>query len=316
MNEVQSQSIGYNFNTGGLTNQKLALLGLFSKAFIDKVPIALPRMLIKDHVNKKSIPIDLGEIYNIEALLSFAQTYHLIIDDCDPADFETGGWNYFGVGASRFSHLAIHQDVDHEISKFVFDFFKSLIPRVRSLDLLQNLKQKIFVENKICVTAQFRVESDWQFHSRVTLQPTIKKPEDFCISFDRIVSKILKTLPDTKKILVFSDEAALLTPKSEMVEHCKSKMGVELVWKSDFLSLNDLSSLNNLELSIIDFELAIAGVNYVGISRSTFSNMVTFEKYARTRQLVTSDYIYNTDHDGLGLRTDNGGRIAPHQVVM
>jgi hypothetical protein len=62
---------------------------------------------------------------------------------------------------------------------------------------------------------------------------------------------------------------------------------------------------------LLDFELATSGKNYVGISRSTFSNMVTFEKYARTQKLVTTDYIYNNNLSELSLRTDNGGGVNP-----
>jgi hypothetical protein len=309
--KTEDGRLGYSLNNGGLTNQKLALLGLFVKAFLTKKPLLLPMMLIKDHVNKQSRPIAFEDVFEVPAIRRFASENGFEIIDGHPPDSVEESWPYFGAGAGRMAHLALHQNVEDDISKFIFGFFENLVPRIRSSDVLKKVAQQAFEVHDIQVTAQFRIESDWKFHSAVTLKPTIKSLEDFYIPYDQIVAKIIKTLPETKKILVFCDEAALLTPKSEMYESCRAAFDVELFWKSDFLSAEDIASLNNLELSLLDFELATAGKNYVGISRSTFSNMVTFEKFARTRQSVTTDYIYNNNLSELSLRADNGGGVNP-----
>jgi len=313
--KAEPDRIGYLVNLGGLTNQKLALLGLFVKALQTKKTLVLPMMCVKDHVQKKNQKVPFRDVFEVEPLFQFAAEYGLVLVDDDPPEPESASWPYFASGAGSMAHLAIHRKVEEKISRFVFGFFDSLIPHIRKSSQLEKVFREVFEERNIEVAAQFRIESDWKLHSAVTLKPTVKNPEDFYLPFDGIVAKIVKTLPQTKKIFVFSDEAAMPNTKEEMNAISLEKFGVELFWKSDFLTADDLTPLNNLERSLLDFEIAKASKIYVGITRSTFSNMVTFEKFARSRDLVTTDYIYNNHLDELGLRTDNGGAVSPYAAV-
>ena len=77
----------------------------------------------------------------------------------------------------------------------------------------------------------------------------------------------------------------------------------------------ELAALSTLETSILDFEVALQAPIFVGLSRSTFSNMVSFEALCRTRKPAPHHYIYNFPGDQLGRRCDNGGRLVPHEVT-
>jgi hypothetical protein len=174
---------------------------------------------------------------------------------------------------------------------------------------MKNLIADIFTRNQTEVVAQFRIESDWLRHCDHTLRHELTEPEDYRLTFDRTVAKIVRSLPGVTKIWVLCDEAAVSMPKSHMADICRTRFGVELLWKSDFLTRFELSKLNNPELSLIDFELALCSKHYVGITRSTFSNAVTSTKYILTGKPVTGDYIYNNYALRLARRNDNGGSL-------
>lgn len=306
-----TEEIGYSYNNGGLTNQKWALLGLLKHAWQANEPVSLPMMLIKDHVTKKDRTVPFAEVFDLPSMLEFGRKYGVAISTADCSHLPMGGWNFFGAGAGCQNHLAINQDMHNVLSEFIVDFHDSLVPLVSSSYIMTKLKQDIFEFHGIDTVAQLRIESDWKFHSAVTLEPTLKEPEDYLLPYDRIVAKIVKTLPNTKRMLVVTDEAAMETTKGEIADVCRSKFGIQLFWKSDFLTPFETNRLNNLELSLIDFELATRGTYFIGLTRSTFSNTVTFQKYIRTSRLVTTDYIYNNNSLRLSRRTDNGGYDNP-----
>jgi hypothetical protein len=106
------------------------------------------------------------------------------------------------------------------------------------------------------------------------------------------------------------------TPKAEIRQVCQSRFGMRLYWKSDFMAAEQIAALNPLERSIIDFELCLRAHNFVGLTRSTFSNLVTFQKFVQRQKRIITDYIYNTDSAWLNQRTDNGGHHNPRLAVI
>lgn len=70
-----------------------------------------------------------------------------------------------------------------------------------------------------------------------------------------------------------------------------------------------------LDLSLLDFEMAVRAPYFVGLSRSTFSDLAGFERVCRTRRNLENHYIYNVPGDGLGRRMDNGSQVLPKRVL-
>ncbi len=141
-------------------------------------------------------------------------------------------------------------------------------------------------------------------------------PKTTIPSFTDIIRKICDTPSlDASLIYVVCDEAALPVNKSEIRDTARSEFGAELYWKSDFLPSDELDQLSLLSLSCLDFEMAVGAESFVGLSRSTFSNMVSLEKYARTGAPAEHQYIYNLAGPGVALRTDNGAFSVPKLAV-
>jgi len=315
MSEKRSDVIGYGFNPGGLNNQKLALLGLFLAAFEKNVPVVLPAMGVKDLVANTDLPVPLGEVFDMSRLTAFARRYGIALSQEDPAQFQTSGWEYFFHGAGRCGYEALNPNKPDAFSEMARDFLLNLVPVYRLGDIVNFLRKEIFGRLGVSVAAQYRIESDWVTYSAGTLKVTSLEPEDYLIPFNRITAKIANTISGTTQILVICDEAAVMTPKAEMREVCQSELGIKLLWKSDFLSDGRRRNLTPLDLSIIDFDLGLTARHFVGISRSTFSNMVTFQKYLTLRQKNRNDYIYNNNSRSLDRRTDNGGHTDWRRVI-
>ena len=97
--------IGYDWNDGGINNQKLALLGLFVQALSsDSRSVYLPRLYSKDQHDKRSSLHPISEIYDINLIQSFADRWGVSIlsepNNIIYADrISRGGWEYFGIGA-------------------------------------------------------------------------------------------------------------------------------------------------------------------------------------------------------------------------
>lgn len=309
-----SAVLGYGFVDGGLNNQKMALLGLFQAALEQSRAVALPRMCILDHVGQSRNTVPLDTVFDIGKLADFADGQGIPLVEADASVAEQPGWPYHGKGAGCLS--SYFRDRAHDAAyRFPVDFLRALVPLARSSYLLEKLAGDVFGQFGVSVVAQFRIERDWTDYAERELRPRYGGREDYSPHFERIVQKIRNTLPDARGVYVACDEAALPVATSFVRETCRAKFGVELLWKSDLLTAFERALLTPLQLSLLDFEMALRAPKFVGITRSTFSNMVTFEKYCLTGRAVTEHYIYNTDGDGLALRTDSGVYDDPRRAT-
>jgi len=298
-------AIGYAFHDGGLNNQKLALLGLFKAAHESDCAVALPRMSILDQVEMSRRPVPFGAVFDLASITSFADRYGIRISEAGPSIKGPDGWHYFAKGRQYLNGYFSDRARDAAY-RFPPDFFRSLVPLARGSYVLRKLHDDVYERLGVSVAAQFRIEADWQRHSERDLRGPLGGREDYLPHFERIVEKILNTLPDTRHVYVTCDEAALPVSTVAMRQACRARFGIELLWKSTFLTRFELALLTPLELSLIDFEMALRAPRFVGMTRSTFSNLVTFEKYCLIDKPIREHYIYNTNGDTLGRRTDNG----------
>jgi hypothetical protein len=302
--------LGYSYNLGGLNNQKLALFGLFLKAYREGPRrIILPDLLVYDIASFKHVPIPIGRALQVGPLQEFATKYLIEILDI-PACGDKGGGGYFHYGNNYLPCAALLDELSPD--SFTCEFFRSLVPTMRGSELFRQVSDATFERGHVGLVVQLRIESDWVHHTALRLTPTVGRTEHNLPSFRDIMAKLSNTLPrDASGIYVVCDEAALPVDKEEIRRVVKQDFDLSLVWKSDFLSDDQLSNLSPLDLSILDFEMALTAESFVGMTRSTFSNMVSFEKYARTRAPVQNHYVYNGLGPRLALRTDNGAFSFP-----
>ncbi len=104
--------------------------------------------------------------------------------------------------------------------------------------------------------------------------------------------------------------------KQEIRTFSRDRFGIDLLWKSDFLTAEQLGRLNPLDLSLMDFEIAKRCRRFVGLTQSTFSNVLCLEKFAKTGRRVSGQYIYNYPGDKVIERQDNGFTTSGHRAVL
>lgn len=302
---MDNACLGYLYNNGGLNYQKMTLLGLFLRAWRQGTRrVMLPDWYSLDTVSSNSAPVPFADVMRIEPLRDFAARYGIEIIDGPPRG-EPGGWDYAADAHHYVSHAGLLNELTAD--SFACDFFRSLVPTASASRLTARLADLAFRERGIRVAVQLRIEKEWAPHAARWFTPEVGTTEDNVLSHGEIIRKIRDTAIDIgSQIYVVCDEPGLPVPKAQIRDEIRDEFGVELIWKSDLLPAEELAQLSPLQLSMLDFEMCVAAESFVGLSRSSFSNMVALEKYARRRAPVERHYIYNVAGPSLASRHDNG----------
>jgi hypothetical protein len=307
-------ALGYFDQGAGISNQKLALLGLFITAQRHGPKrIVLPDVTNYDVSIKDKPLVPFEQVFDLARLTEFAALHGIDLVRQSPTVFGHS-FMYFTTAAETIAGLAKRQMLSPD--DFVCDYFRHLVPLIAGSDLLRGLGRRVFNDMGIRIVLQLRIEKDWKRYAQSLLMPELQDQEDYAPSFQRIVQKVKASLRDwTPGIYVTCDESDLPVSKEEIRHIARREHGVELLWKSDLLGTAELAPLSPLTRSLLDFEMAVRAPIYVGLTRSTFSNMAAFEKYSRTRQRVTTHYIYDAKATAIWPRIDNGAGRSPYQAI-
>lgn len=313
--------LGYHYNDGGINNQKFALLGLCAAALKNEDSsgrrIYLPKIFSRDQHDKRSSLHDFDVVFWGDVFEDFCKRWGIVVVDMPDVSYadriERGGWTLFGEGAGQIGKY-YHTKGDISAS-LAADFFRSLVPRVKSKPIFQAICNQVFFSRNIDTVAQLRIEEDWFHYCKQHLATVVEEKEDFYLEAHQIVQKIKNTLPDAgSTIFVVCDERYIFAPKWEIASKTYDETGVKIIWKSDLISHEDYDALSPLEASLIDFEVSALAPRFVGNSRSTFANLLCFERFARSFRPAGDCYIYNNAEPTLGRRTDLGTAFVPKDV--
>ena len=302
--------IGYKHCNLGINNQKFALLGLLSVAKNKGIKkITLPKLVSFDPTGVNTSSYDFYDFYDSKKLKKFFYICGIdIIDEyqCENED----AFGCFMAGTS-----AVGSSGSYGLSSIYSDacqFFSHLYPIIINDVEFSFVKKEIFGTLGVKTALQLRIENDWVEYSKKNLTESDEKH----LVVENIFKKISQNHDLIKRpIYVVCDEKNLPISKEDIKTIAKNQYGINIFFKSDFFSACELQKNSNLYLSILDFEIAISSANFIGTSRSTFSNLISFEKFCRYRKNVTSDFIYNSSEKGLSLRRDNGVQCDPSSVV-
>ncbi len=281
-------------------------------AFLDALetgaPLVLPAITQMDQVNWNFEAIPFGVVFDEGKIRDFAGRHGIEILG-EPAEVYAGNYVDYFWRMYREIETGLFDDGNEVRDAFVVDLFNSLQPRVKELPAVEKIKQGAFGAAVETVAVQFRIERDWEAHCRENM-PNITGPEEeLFVPFARIMEKIKFSLPETKRIFAMCDEAALPVAPAALKDACWSHYRIYLVFKSDFLPRAEMARLKPVNLSLLDFEMALAAEVFVGTSRSTFSNLAGIQTYCASGKVPERHYIYNRRGPGLWRRTD-GGRHA------
>jgi hypothetical protein len=290
---------GYLYNHGGLNNQKMALIGLILSGIKDKQTINLPYIYNRDQKTDQEYVVRIEEIFDLDRILHFAAQHDLqVLTQCPSG--ERGGWSYF----RKFQQFI--SDVSNLDSlQTILNAVASMKPHIVSNPALLQMGEFVRGSLGIGTVVQLRIEEDWALHAQELRQQN-GDSEDHALGFMQILAKVRKTFPDLNLIYATSDEKSMPASKNEIRALCRGAFGIGLLWKSDLLPTSLIDQLTSLDLSVIDFEIAKGSPRFVGLTSSTFSNMLCFEKLVATKKPVRGHYIYNCPGDVVVERKDNG----------
>lgn len=312
--DTHHEILSYGHNRGGLNNQKMALLGMFLTARRTGVRrVILPEFFSTDpnRFSGRALPFD--SVFDMSRLRDFAAGYGIEIVPDAPVD-EEGGWDYFNIASRYLSHNMSARNLGPD--DFACDFLRAMEPRIGQSDLARRIRGQVFSDRGVQVVLQLRVEIDWVRYASTSLVPTYSAIEEVELSFASIIRKTREGLPASETgIYITSDEAYLPFGKTVIADVTRKDLGIDLIFKSDLLTSDEQRALTRLEMSLLDFEMAVSAPFYVGQSRSTFSNLVGLERFARRRSPISNHYIYNIKGPALGQRTDNGAYGVPEVVI-
>jgi hypothetical protein len=301
--------LGYWYNHGGLNNQKMALIGLLLSGVSQRQAINLPYIYNKDLQTEQEYLVRLENVFELNRIRDFTRQHGVTVQSVCPSG-QRGGWDYF----SAF-HRFVASPEERATLQTTLSAIRHLKPRIASHPAFLGLRNFVFGSIGVDTVVQLRIESDWRDHFETALRPLLGESEHNGIGFLEILTKVKNTFPDIKIIYATSDENAMLSSKEEIRTLCRSRLGIEVLWKSDLLDPSLTGTLTPLDLSLIDFEMAKYSRRFVGLTSSTFSNMLGIEKLANTRQPVTGHYIYNHPGQVVVERKDNGFTSSVHGAI-
>jgi hypothetical protein len=292
-------ALGFLYNHGGLNNQKMAIAGLLVSAIERRLSVNLPYIYVKDQRTDEEYLAKFQDVFDLEAISDFGRRHGIAINHLGPSGVR-GGWDCF-----RLFSGVLGNGSDRAVVEAALDAMTGLKPRIASNPILKRLKDFVFGSLKVQMAIQLRIETDWQAHAQ-NLRAALGDSEDYGIGFVEILSKVRNRFPDLRLAYVTSDEKSMPASKDEIRAFSRSRFGIDLLWKSDFLIEAELEQLNPLDLSMIDYEIARYSPQFVGQTASTFANILCLEKFAGTRRDVTGHFIYNCLGDVVRERKDNG----------
>ena len=300
--------LGYWYNHGGINNQKQALIGLLLSATKDRQTVNLPYIYNKDLQTEDEYLVRLENVFDLSLIQAFVRRQGLALQSACPSG-QRGGWHYFNA-FQRFL-----TDAERPTLSTTLAAVRHLKPRIASHPAFIELRNFVFGSIGIDTVVQLRIESDWKEHYERGLAPMIGNAEHNGLGFLEILSKVRNTFPDISIVYATSDENAMLSSRQDIRDACRSRLGIDVLWKSDLLDPALVRGLTPLDLALIDFEIARHARRFVGMSRSTFSNMLAVEAFAHTRKPVTGHFIYNHPGDRVMERKDNGFMSATSRAL-
>ncbi|MCQ9157063.1 O-fucosyltransferase family protein [Acidomonas methanolica] len=301
-------SIGYDGVDLGITNQKIAILGLAHKGLRENKKINIPPLVVYDLSSESRKRVNFFEIFEEKPFRDILDSFSIRTGHPHEAIHAVDGWQLFLEGADRFGE--VYRIGDVALDDLTCRLTGAFIPTKRVLDVSSAIKTSLS-DLGIQHVIQMRIEKDWEGYSANVLT-TYADENNLPTATEILRRSKVKFGENFSSAFILCDEGAMPMPKDEIRKIALDNHGIKLFWKSDFIEINDY---NPLILSLVDFDIGMASPHFVGTSRSTFSCFVTFEKFCKIRKNIKNHYIYNGPFDDLKERFDNGTTVESRAAV-
>jgi hypothetical protein len=278
----------YSFNLkGGLCNKLFFFFSACDIAIKKQVKILEPefgwnkKILFSDiydidFFNDKMKDFNNGE--NIMIPINESDNYEIIQNDIDL-------WEYN-------QEIVTKQRLTNQINRncMMITVLNSLKLNSYNIDICKSFKE---IENKIAI--HFRIESDWVKYSKKKNMEK-KNNELYLINYNNLIDIYVNK---------FKENVFFTTGQNQLIIQ---NLFSEKEIKSEFFFDENLEYEIN---SAINFEICSNAKIFIGLSRSTFSNLISLKRHLNG---VDSSYIYNLNNELL-LRVDKGLHCDPEETI-
>lgn len=294
--------ISFDAFSAGMTNQKLAVLGLLIEAKSMAVPIVLPALSEFNGTQSPQISRDFSTVFDLPYFIEALKTVGIEVTNDNKYCTFLDPSRCFSLGSARFSQ-------EQSLGEMVDDsLFCRLLSSFRPVDAIRTKVRNVteFLQiRSTSVGCQLRIERDWTRYIEKTLKPRLGFTEDYDLSYIGIIRKLHRFYGNSiESIYITCNEQDIDTKKSEINSNALEKFGYKLLWKSDAIPHEGRNIVSSLDNSLIDFEVCCSLAHYSGTSRSTFFNIAAATCYARG--LERNFFLYNTLDNSIVIRRDNG----------
>ena len=293
----------------GLNNQKMIIAGLFIKASRDGAKVKLPESMIDFTPVPNSTPdshgkIPIWDIFDQKLFLSSELTNFL---SDSPATQIFDMHECFQV-AKKSLNLNVKQSNQEERNISI-----TALLNLRASKEIENISNDIlrWLNDKKVSALQLRIERDWYEYllkRSVTKELGLeddKVSEDVALIFRKI--RNTKQLDDIFSIWACCDEDDLTIDKDEIKEIGKL-YHLDILFKTD-LPKNIVLPKSRLKRSMVDYAICLGLDNYIGLSRSTFSNTL-WNMVEGDDNNISCHYLYDIDDEKLTMR-NSSQKIPP-----
>ena len=154
------------------------------------------------------------------------------------------------------------------------------------------------------IACQMRVEPDWQDYIDKRLFARLAHAHDLTTQPLDIAAKIVATFgTDVGPVLITCDEARLQA-RATLAEAIRAATGLTVLFKSDLLDGEELPT-DPLGASLLDFELMTRADVMVGTTLSSFFGLAALTRLGRVG-VSANAWVYNALGPALVRRTDDG----------
>lgn len=293
--------------SGGLNNQKMAILGLTLCAERQGGVVSMPKVVCDwtpTASGPRRLPLPLGDVLNAPLL------HETLMATSSDANEAIPYITCFETGAQQ-----IRSESDYSAMEVMRNRTATILAAMRPCAEIQTEVDRILkVLPQDTIAVQLRVERDWHQHIRKKLAANsgIDRGREIILDPARIFDKICAQpdLNGASTLLVCCDEDDLIDSREHIASLADAR-GFKAIFKSQ---ISDAFPESRLKRSVVDFSICCELERYVGLSMSTFSNMLCMTK---THDLGTFPfhYIYDAEGDQVLRRYDCGRAVAPNAIT-
>lgn len=282
---MQDTVLGIRSITGGLSNQRLMMLGLLAIAKERKILARFPSQMV-DYVPR--LGDSHRERFFFSDLFDIAQFRKATRDE--PVTTKVpNSWITAAEALPRGFQMCMNSP-----DPFVSKFMLGLVAAAPLQAIADEIAEWLAPRNAIAL--QLRIERDWQeYLARLINKGRAQETDRETVDPRRIFQKMRSGLEQKSTCAVWAccDEDDLLLSKFELKE-IASSYDFDLIFKTD-LPESIILPKPLLHRSMVDYAVCARLGIYVGLTRSTFSR--TLRMMARWSDSPARHYSYDTPDD-------------------